>query len=744
MTTKLTALAALLFLAMNVWAQNQKEVYGSFEAGCKVYDYHFKQASNHINAFTINEVGKTLSLLNLEQKKLEATFSFFAELEKKLADSLQKESTSAEDKQKIQLLQGAFTVLKLFADDASKRVDSLRLLATKKSQLDSLVTVNLQQRYDTLIRRFLGEEPENNLYTVTNILTGLHDLLAVLKGRKAAEYTYFNEFRQDVFENVFKSYMRPLEPSFSPVCSTDINRLAAQVFGSIKARLDFFDDEPVTAYLKLKGKQLVVYISEAERKRTAHEQEKALQKRLKKVEATLDQETEKKMGAAVVAEKKAAALKTKLEEEYRLLKNALLGEAQPQQKWAGYKRVPRLVEGSNYLLFDVENVTVEFEDGNIKNIFIDLLHTTKHGEKIPVRFRNNIPVSVSNKFDAEAFENHLIYAGKACEVYRLLRNRGVISSGPGQLDEGINSQTNCEDLFFLLSDLMEYLVVAENDKEDYSPANKVYELNEQNPVQQLKKEKRSKILLLKAYTDFVGIDDDQPNGLIQFEASRRVNLLTSRRQVSRTNYHGFFTFLEPRIVFSKLEQNNKYLFLHRQALDSVLVKQANSKVFKVNPLQLYQYANFSIQTDFNLYKLNLSNAKSNFQLNTRFGFLRTAVSDSINVVDSAQVASFTLQTDNINSRLVGLSLTWEFKPDSRYGLSLGWEVQHVKTFSDNYALADGHRKVIHTFYFDSYLNTNNEGGRLFFRTRFNQLWHKWNRNFMQVQLGYAVNIFKAQ
>jgi hypothetical protein len=85
--------------------------------------------------------------------------------------------------------------------------------------------------------------------------------------------------------------------------------------------------------------------------------------------------------------------------------------------------------------------------------------------------------------------------------------------------------------FIKLSDLLIYDIVLENEKEDYSPANKVISLAPHNPIIELRKEKRSKILDISAYTDFVGLDQQQPNGLIQFEVKRRI-IINSRHRLS--------------------------------------------------------------------------------------------------------------------------------------------------------------------------------------------------------------------
>jgi hypothetical protein len=235
--------------------------------------------------------------------------------------------------------------------------------------------------------------------------------------------------------------------------------------------------------------------------------------------------------------------------------------------------------------------------------------------------------------------------------------------------------------------------------------------------------------------------DDQPNGLVQVEATKKINLLTHRNQY-RFNYDGIFTYVEPRVVLSKIESDNKYLFLDKSRLDTMVALKQGIKAFNVNALQVMQYANFSIGVDINLYKFNSWKAKSNFQLNAHFGYSRTALSDSIVVEDTVAEKSASLKTDNLNSRLLGFSVQWDFKPDSRYGFSLGYEINFVKPYSDNYILVDQFKNPVQTVSLESFIKTNNDGGRLFFRTRFNRLFKDANRNFMQIQLGYAADIFK--
>src|SRR5690606_12953216 len=81
-------------------------------------------------------------------------------------------------------------------------------------------------------------------------------------------------------------------------------------------------------------------------------------------------------------------------------------------------------------------------------------------------------------------------------------------------------------------DLLLLDIVLENDKEDYSPSNRTITLTPASNIQELKKEQRSKILEVSAFTDLAGLDQDQPNGLIQIEAKRRITVSTRSRLLS--------------------------------------------------------------------------------------------------------------------------------------------------------------------------------------------------------------------
>jgi hypothetical protein len=220
----------------------------------------------------------------------------------------------------------------------------------------------------------------------------------------------------------------------SDTISTEVKDQALEVYTYIKREIEFDDDEPITAYLKLKKSNIFSM----------------------------------------------------------LLANS--------SSWYS--------GGLNDLLFKnrIEDVSIEFEDGAIKNILVNLIDTinkskAEAGSEHSMQFKNLFPISMSGKSDFERFADFNLYCINCNGIKGLTR-------------------------YIRLSDLLELKIVLESGKEDYSPGNSVVDLTIGSPVIGLKKEKRSKIIEMAAFSDFVGLDELQPNGLIQIEAKRKININT--------------------------------------------------------------------------------------------------------------------------------------------------------------------------------------------------------------------------
>jgi len=75
----------------------------------------------------------------------------------------------------------------------------------------------------------------------------------------------------------------------------------------------------------------------------------------------------------------------------------------------------------------------------------------------------------------------------------------------------------------------------------------------------LEKEQTSKILEMKVFSDLKGIDIP-PNGLVQLEFSKKINMWSNRRPGWSSNFnYGWFNYITPYFSMNKIEDKNKRL-----------------------------------------------------------------------------------------------------------------------------------------------------------------------------------------
>ncbi|MDQ1087626.1 hypothetical protein [Siphonobacter sp. SORGH_AS_1065] len=207
---------------------------------------------------------------------------------------------------------------------------------------------------------------------------------------------------------------------------------------------------------------------------------------------------------------------------------------------------------------EVNNVVIETNNGTIKNIKVHLVekNIVKHKNHNPrkyLEFINNYPISISGKFDSERFANVNLYCSNCNGVKGLSR-------------------------FIRLSDLINYDTQLENEKEDYSPVNKIINLNSNNPIVEVRKEKRSKILEVAAFSDLMGLNQSDPNGLIQFEIKRKITLNSKHKligskinksPISSVNINDDKFKKDDVKFFNKIENTNNKLNVSTVNVDSI-------------------------------------------------------------------------------------------------------------------------------------------------------------------------------
>jgi len=399
-----------------------------------------------------------------------------------------------------------------------------------------------------------------------------------------------------------------------------------------------------------------------------------------------------------------------------------------------------------FLTVEVQQVDIEFEDGTIKNLILRVKvpksNSWDANEDGVLQFRNNNPIGISGKFSAERLRDNIMYAYDPCRVGELLKDHI-----PNYNIELNNLTLKSDDqpcvigtASFNLAELIDFRPILESDKEDYSPANQVISLTPGAPSIMLKKEKRSKIFEVRSYTDLLGTNSKNPNGLIQIEAEKKIFLLEDKWPlINEYNYWGTMTYFEPSVQFSKLDNNNRN-YLPDTSGSAANYATKHKKILGVNTLNLYWYKLRIVDMNLNLFNASFPQAKLNFLVDGRCGLYQTTIGDSL-TVESGKLVKSHIETDNtVNTALYGFKLMCKFLPDSRFNLTLGYSLFRNEILNAGYYQNPG--KVISTYSLEGYFKVSTSS-TFFIRATYNQQDNNPNLNFVQAQLGVSLNIFKG-
>jgi hypothetical protein len=358
--------------------------------------------------------------------------------------------------------------------------------------------------------------------------------------------------------------------------------------------------------------------------------------------------------------------------------------------------------------FKVDSLQIEFNQGVLKNIIVE----GKYQDSIRA-FTNPYPITFTSITD-----------------YERLRKVELID---------IYSQN----YKINLSDIIKYIPVLHVNAEDYSPYDSVYHhkfYNDSSNIIVATREKVSQILEAKLFTDFIGFSADQPNGLIQFEISKKIALATHRWKLSQDerSFLSIGNYYEPVLTVSKLEQDNKYYYVSTYDLTS-----GNGNI---STLDIFKYSSLRFKAiNLNILNFEFAKIKSAFEINGGFSTLYTPIRDTIGKKNSYN------QWGAV-SGMPFIEFNYRLKPDVRYGFSLscdlGWvylwdpKLRQINNPTDQYNSSSFNNKLM-TFQFDAYYKPflRSESGA-FFRVS-NTHAFPFNNNYIQIQIGYAFNILKS-
>jgi len=312
-----------------------------------------------------------------------------------------------------------------------------------------------------------------------------------------------------------------------------------------------------------------------------------------------------------------------------------------------------------------------------------------------------------------------------------------------------------------ITDLLHYYPELGVDRRDYSPKDTAFTLAG-GKVIQLFKEETTRLFEAHIFSDFIGLQENQPNGLIQTEVSKRINISSVQWKIPRLFYgvfksYGMFQYISPSLTLSKLEQHNKRLFLGD--LDSIRFNPGPNDTSKLTrsahryatALDLYRHQSFSGGFDLNFFYFSNHSLKYNlyFNLGARLGI--TSITDSLTTLSNNTITKTgSVDERTINTLQLMPEIRLTFLPEERFNFSVAYQCLFIHPFDGNLHLLsfekDDPAKFIPKG--NSWLNTFelllaynvNPNNKLFGRLRFNSEFKNYNNNFAQVQIGYSTYI----
>jgi hypothetical protein len=384
---------------------------------------------------------------------------------------------------------------------------------------------------------------------------------------------------------------------------------------------------------------------------------------------------------------------------------------------------------------------VEFKDGNIERLQVVMLY------KDTVRiFSNNFPIPFSTERDYKKLNKQYIYTR-------------VWAGG--------------HDAFGIcVGDFLQYIPYYRSGRRDFSPANGVLTIDPKKPTNILSKGRLQDIFEVVMYTDFVGLQQDKPNGLIQFDINKKCPLNTIRystRSKGQSNWNiGAFAYIVPEATISKIEKNN------RNYPGSAFTSIVNNQLLQtryITPVDLLNYSNLNVNVKLNLITIDLKQLKSEMFLNTNGSFGLTGFADSVRTIDSGAVKT-TSQTNvtQLPHFIWNVELGYEYQGDERFGFRVNGLIERPWVTDRNVRIVSNLQKFQETGVVSENYGNNNwmfglglkawlkpggflarqngvpatNGGSIFFRLSFTQSLYERPQHFYQVQLGYAYNIFSVR
>lgn len=679
----------LLFASIQVYSQQDiHKIYGSFIANDKAFNYEFTENPG---------VGYSLELLPINPT------SVLDELSNNL-DALKK----LDEKSRFKNILDQSKKLQEKMDAASKEINSFETLIFNKDK-NAKTLANYVDSLNALDINFRKASDYLKLFydkiTVTAIIKGKID--SVLDNQYIQKIPKYNEFKKEILRLKDTN-----DADFDRVLNDEKFKKAFEDFDKeLKDRIKVGESyRSVTGDLNETISKLKLFLKNGTIARPSSFYEfiptvfgSVLQQQLQFHDKDLTEKLGSNKSEGDININDLEELKSRL---FYTLKTRL--EFQETQPIAGtimlkssLVKVQKNIKKDSFVYFEnliVKSVSIEFEDGVMKNIEALLIpkDSTNGNLGSTLRFRNLKPYGISGKFHPDLLRDQTLFHHSVLGLYKLA-----------------------------LNELIAYFPRLAVNTENYAPENSVIILDiaSGRTFEELKKEKTSALVDLRIFSDLSGVQLGNPQGLIQAQFSKKIDLLSNYKQFTKkannTNIV-WLKYVKPEFVISKIDQKDQLL---------TYLKDTNKTKGVVSPTKLkvtdlYQYQFIRFGADLNIFKYSIPNAQLNIQ-----GVINSSWYGS-NIIESDSLAKFNSK-NNVNvsgtrvfSNTSRFGLILETKPESRWGASLRWDfIGFNSILSNEFKLYTSDKRPFKTknlksFAFEGFAKTS-PNNKFFFRWAYN-------------------------
>lgn len=386
------------------------------------------------------------------------------------------------------------------------------------------------------------------------------------------------------------------------------------------------------------------------------------------------------------------------------------------------EKYKKIKESNNLDLKDLNRIIKEFYEEPL------LKETLKSFLGKELKFVNQFPIGFSSKSDfSDLYGYDLVHVEKGKIIFQLP-----------------------------VSEVLKiYNQKHQNDRLDFSPKSQVVnlpgdDLSKKGEIE-LKKQKSSKILSARIYSDFLGFKESNPNGLLQAEIEKKIPLWTKRFPspfFGQNANKGFFNYINLNLTFSRIEDREQDLQV--RYADEYINNVYSPKKF-VTYLDLIKRENTSIGLDVNLLSFDFTAPKLRLEINSGIHFARVRAIDSLRNSKDANLPLTKFLNKSVNTvRYYPADFILRVRPEERFGgfirirpfkiITPKEEEFYSVSSKDNFLTNKVISKAwLHRYEMSLFYKPNPKGDdKFFFRYR-NTNVSTWGTNgFSEFQVGYLA------